>query len=528
MSSPISERCAAHVAAHLASAPDEHVAGWLVGVRESDCAPVLLGALRCLHYAARAPRAEAAAVARPDWAREGDALRALLPVGVSVIGYYASVVVAAESTADALAATPAARAAAFFDGAPRGDATWPSSPGDGPLLVALGAARAPAETAAVHVGRADLGDPASWRACDTAALDAAAVAWLRGAALVRASARLPVRVRAEAPPRWRGACTEAFVEAERMLSGDELCFTVVGAPALGVYSLGGRRDAPAGGGTVTAAMEALCALAPAAARADARPEPAAAQRVAPERRLMLELVWDVTPASFEAGARAPVLVAVPTSSVPAAVTFFSAELEACALCAGGAALGEVGAALRDALRAQLRRLLVDTLGAAAGVDAAPAAGARLRGCTFESIVGHAAPPAFHAEYLLPAAGADATEASARPARAALHARLGLPTDRPLLRTANALAPAGAPPALRATRLVNVHEHCPQSGVKGGMLAVVRGSYEYYHYMQARAPCACRTTLQRASPPFPLSASARASPAAARPRRHRRRRAAGQL
>lgn len=74
-------------------------------------------------------------------------------------------------------------------------------------------------------------------------------------------------------------------------------------------------------------------------------------------------------------------------------------------------------------------------------------------------------------------------------RAALHERLGLPQDRPLLRPSNALAfggpSGGACYAAFQRKLMNVHEALGPSGVKGGTLSLVNGPYCYFHYMQDR-------------------------------------------
>ncbi|XP_078158016.1 peptidase C78, ubiquitin fold modifier-specific peptidase 1/ 2 isoform X2 [Carex rostrata] len=75
-------------------------------------------------------------------------------------------------------------------------------------------------------------------------------------------------------------------------------------------------------------------------------------------------------------------------------------------------------------------------------------------------------------------------------RKSLHLRLGLPLDRPLMRIANALCfdlkdKRGG----KGTRdgssslLRNVHFEVPTSGVSGGDLSLIEGSYEYYHYLQ---------------------------------------------
>ncbi|CAM0874778.1 unnamed protein product [Alopecurus aequalis] len=69
----------------------------------------------------------------------------------------------------------------------------------------------------------------------------------------------------------------------------------------------------------------------------------------------------------------------------------------------------------------------------------------------------------------------------------LHLRLGLPLDRPLLRTSNALMFGGM---IRRDKniskngssiLRDVHKEIPSSGVSGGIMSLIDGSYEYYHY-----------------------------------------------
>ena len=134
---------------------------------------------------------------------------------------------------------------------------------------------------------------------------------------------------------------------------------------------------------------------------------------------------------------------------------------------------------------------------------------------------------------------EAAEEQLLPLRQALHRRLGLPQDRPLLRCANALTfaeggqqpedggagrvkgrcgtirltytrpnglailifvscmawrvafPSLIAPACPACRLRDVHVGLPASGVPGGRQHLVQGSYEYYHYMQvAHASSQC--------------------------------------
>ncbi|PIA51486.1 hypothetical protein AQUCO_01100373v1 [Aquilegia coerulea] len=74
-------------------------------------------------------------------------------------------------------------------------------------------------------------------------------------------------------------------------------------------------------------------------------------------------------------------------------------------------------------------------------------------------------------------------------RRSLHLRLGLPLDRPLLIVANALnfatnkGVAGSNSMRNASALLkDVHREVPSSGVSGGLISWVDGSYEYYHYL----------------------------------------------
>ncbi|KAJ7945771.1 Peptidase C78, ubiquitin fold modifier-specific peptidase 1/ 2 [Quillaja saponaria] len=73
-------------------------------------------------------------------------------------------------------------------------------------------------------------------------------------------------------------------------------------------------------------------------------------------------------------------------------------------------------------------------------------------------------------------------------RRSLHSRLGLPDDRPLLRVVNALdfsemKGSGRDSRQRGSALLkDVHTGIPSSGVSGGNVSLVQGSYEYYHYL----------------------------------------------
>ncbi|TKY73594.1 Ufm1-specific protease [Spatholobus suberectus] len=74
-------------------------------------------------------------------------------------------------------------------------------------------------------------------------------------------------------------------------------------------------------------------------------------------------------------------------------------------------------------------------------------------------------------------------------RRSLHSRWGLPYDRPLLRISNALDFSKLTNndivSLRkgSTLLRDVHIGIPSSGVTGGTVSLVQGSYEYFHYLQ---------------------------------------------
>lgn len=74
-------------------------------------------------------------------------------------------------------------------------------------------------------------------------------------------------------------------------------------------------------------------------------------------------------------------------------------------------------------------------------------------------------------------------------RRSLHSRLGLPYDRPLLRIANALdfsklKNSGIVSQQKGSALLrDVHTGIPSSGVIGGAVSLVQGSYEYHHYLQ---------------------------------------------
>ncbi|GAA0161806.1 hypothetical protein LIER_18039 [Lithospermum erythrorhizon] len=75
-------------------------------------------------------------------------------------------------------------------------------------------------------------------------------------------------------------------------------------------------------------------------------------------------------------------------------------------------------------------------------------------------------------------------------RRSLHLRLGLPLDRPLLRIANAInlplikdSAKGNLTHRGSSLLKDVHIGIPGSGVAGGSVSLIQGSYEYHHYLQ---------------------------------------------
>ncbi|CAN4087996.1 unnamed protein product [Withania somnifera] len=83
-----------------------------------------------------------------------------------------------------------------------------------------------------------------------------------------------------------------------------------------------------------------------------------------------------------------------------------------------------------------------------------------------------------------------TELKQVEARRSLHLRFGLPFDRPLLRISNAINLVGKKNSSSLVQkgssfLKDVHLVIPSSGVSGGVASLVQGSYEYYHYLHER-------------------------------------------
>ncbi|KAK9827920.1 hypothetical protein WJX74_009315 [Apatococcus lobatus] len=83
------------------------------------------------------------------------------------------------------------------------------------------------------------------------------------------------------------------------------------------------------------------------------------------------------------------------------------------------------------------------------------------------------------------------EAQLAMTRTQLHSCLGLPGERPLLRTCNAAFTLGQKEldarleagGVGGPRLRDVHQGIKPSGIAGGSVHLVQGSYDYHHYMQ---------------------------------------------
>ena len=211
-----------------------------------------------------------------------------------------------------------------------------------------------------------------------------------------------------------------------------------------------------------------------------------------------------------------------TDDVVADASFaFAARADALAYVPrAGATVADAAAAMRAELARRLRSLALAASprapADAAASSSGSSSGGRARVCL------HFAPPgvghAVSAAYDLPRAalgddGAVRASSAADPdagleaTREAMHWRLGLPMDRPMLRVANAFAPvaeayspstsSGAAPgsspgssSSSSKRLRDVHALAPGGLPKshvgpGGSPHLVRGSYDYYHYMQDR-------------------------------------------
>ena len=114
-------------------------------------------------------------------------------------------------------------------------------------------------------------------------------------------------------------------------------------------------------------------------------------------------------------------------------------------------------------------------------------------------------------------GLDAADKGLTEHRRELHGLLGQdPPDRPLFRLAQAL-PAASAALGSGARLRCPHATLRTPSVKGGLVALVAGEYDYYHYMQDRFDdngwgCAYRSfqTIVSWCVPVPLHRRARRS------------------
>jgi hypothetical protein len=349
-----------------------------------------------------------------------------------------------------------------------------------------GGGAAPPATAvlAAHVG----GGAAAYRAPGGAAFAPQLLAYnplQESHALVRCALELVLEVPSASP----AAVDAAFAALESQLQSPDVAFLVL-APG-GERTLAGPQTLKAAGGSWQLAVGLQPVVQTPAGAAPAAPAPAFAP--APAAVSASTLLLDV-------------LCYVPLDTPTARAA---------------------GAAARPALLAQLRAMR--RLAAAAAAAGAPPPPLRAL---------HFLPPglAHHvtAVYPLPRAATEGDEAALQRRRAALHAALGLPADRPLLRLANAVDPGGAAGPSGASsqqaqqqaqrRLVDVHLGLLPSGVAGGSVHLVQGSYEYFHYMQDRtddsgcAPAPAAPRAARRSAPWDAGAHvmlrARAAPAPA--------------
>ena len=176
-------------------------------------------------------------------------------------------------------------------------------------------------------------------------------------------------------------------------------------------------------------------------------------------------------------AAAPVLNLAPVSSARAAVELHADVVyyaERGMLLAE--AVEDVTVVVFDQLATLMRELGAATAG---GEDCSALTAAGF--CFEPAVAGSHLPLLICPAYVLRAADS-AREESMAQKRQMLHARLGLPADRPLLRSSNAYGSASSGGGISGL-LRDAHEGLPPSGVKGGKVSLVQGSYEYYHYMQ---------------------------------------------
>ena len=164
------------------------------------------------------------------------------------------------------------------------------------------------------------------------------------------------------------------------------------------------------------------------------------------------------------------------------------QLDAIVYCPREASLAAALSVLQRSLSAQVTAMAEALLTAAPSADVATQHSAK----AFAFRLLPFAPHVHTMIYVLPN-GCDAVEAPTRTLREKTHRMLGLPLDRPLLRTCNALPHGRAGWGGSGGRLVgstpipgllrDVHMGLAPPGVKNGTTALVQGTYEYFHYMQ---------------------------------------------
>ena len=517
------------LSSHAASTPS--ACGFLVGVAGADGGVVPFSAVRCVHLAS------GALLPTPQWEREASEAASHLPLGLSLIGFYAACepselakLVGEHASALRTALAPAARHA--FAAVPKGGSSPPafftaSLPSSGAGSVELKESAADADDSLssvmialraaplihlhIKVAAADKAGKA-WAAAHAAASEAAlaqltssracfAFAEARHVGVVGlesgservappasglCGALVPLDAAAEADAVGEEAGGEEEEEAEEEEWGESEAGRArgkkKGAAAKGKKKGGGKaRKGGGGGGGASRPGTATEGDSAGAAEGVDAPLP-------PGCPLSVQVLWPHSAPLSGARHEAPVLSVSrrPSSVKETTLVSLPLQLDTVVYCRRDATLASALASLQDALGSQLRRLAAAQLAAAPSADVASEHRASANVFRLPDHV-----PFLHTMlYVLPA-GCDAVEAPSRPAREAAHTRLGLPTDRPLLRTCNAL-PMGAagwaaggggvaspiPGILR-----DPHRSLGSSGVKGGVQALVQGSYEYFHYMQ---------------------------------------------
>lgn len=317
--------------------------------------------------------------------------------------------------------------------------------------------------------------------------EAAGGAWaLPGVVMVRCHCDVLLRVTCPPDGVTPRALARAFVDVQQQLAGPQLLFateTVARPGAAPIILTGGSKGTAAkallggpsskGGGFIPEGDPCISLVPLVATGASAGGGPAAAP-------------------SFE------------FLPAPAGSTCFELVLglDALSLSLSGAEAATLGVrVLAPALRRQLEVFeaqVADRLfGAGGGSSASPGSGPAAAAGTPPSLAPmrahHFRPPGWAVPitccYARLSDDADEVEQRLLPQRVELHKLLGLPDDVPMLRLANAAAWGGGGGGEgegggRAVRLRDVHVGAAPPAI-GGAPSLIRGSYEYYHYMQDR-------------------------------------------